>query len=142
MNQMPSSSPSKLSASLAGVGAGTFLIAIANNFPDSSSAKLWLTLAAPAVSVILGGGWLWIQVEVANYVLDRKVRLLVNRTRTQLQEALDDTLTSQKHRAAIRRKLEELELIMADRELRRIKSLTPFSAESLRETLGQSNADQ
>lgn len=125
---------SKTSAGAVGIGGGTFLVALANSFPEGSRVRFWLTLIAPSVSAVLSVMWLWAQVEIANYVQDRKLKSLVRDAKSNLQEALNNPNTSEEHRNVIRKKLEEIELIVADRELGRIKSLSPISFTDIRKS--------
>jgi hypothetical protein len=125
---------SKAGAGAAGISGGTFLVALANSLPEGSRAKFWLTLIAPSVSVVLSVMWLWAQVEIANYMQDRKLKSLVSDAKSNLQEALNNPNTSEEHRNVIRKKLEEIELIVADRELGRIKSLSPISLSDVRKS--------
>jgi len=119
---------SKAGAGAAGVGGGTLMVAIASTLPEDSLIKPWLMYAAPATSVALSAIWLWSQLEIANYMRDRKIKVLAERTRLTLLDSINNPATSEEHRNVIRGKLEQLEVIVADRELERIKDLTPVTA--------------
>jgi hypothetical protein len=121
------SKESKAGAGAAGIGGGTLLVTLANSLPNESRIKFWLILISPSVSVVLSVIWLWAQVEIANYMQDRKLRSLVKSIKTTLQDALNNPNTSEDHRNVIRKKLEEVEIIIADRELGKIRSLTPIT---------------
>ena len=64
------------------------------------------------------------QVEIASYMQNRKLRSVVRTTTAVLLDALNNPNTSEDHRNDIRKKLEEIELIIADRELGRIRLLS------------------
>jgi len=55
---------------------------------------------------------------------NRKLRSVVRTTTAVLLDALNNPNTSEDHRNDIRKKLEEIELIIADRELGRIRLLS------------------
>ena len=130
----PKPRESKAAAGAAGIGGGTILAAIANYLPPTSPFRTGLILVSPSVSVVLGLVWLWAQVEIANYVQDRKLTSLVQNTKATLVEALRNPTTSLEHKEVIRKKLEELELMIADRGLLRIKSLSVISSEGIRKS--------
>jgi hypothetical protein len=129
--QLLKQSESKAGAGFAGAGSGTFLVLLADSFPDSNPFKVWLKVAAPSASVVLSILWLWCQVEVANYMRDRKLRSVIRKTKTILEDALNNPQTSEGHRNEIREKLQQLELTVADRELARIQSLAPITASDI-----------
>lgn len=123
---------SKAGAGAAGAGGGTLLVMLANTL--SNPWKSWLIVDSPSVSIILSALWLWCQVGIANYVQDLKLKQLVRSTKAILLEALDNPNTSDDHREAIRKRLEELELIIADRQMKQIRSLSPVTASDIRKT--------
>ena len=51
--------------------------------------------------MFLGVSWLWLQVEIANYVQWLKVRSLARSAKSTLQEAMANPDTSAKHKAVI-----------------------------------------
>lgn len=118
-------------ASAAGAGSGTLLVAFAGTLKDGNPLKYWIPLLAPSVSVTVGVIWLWCQTEIANYVQSRKIAALVLRTRELLERGMKNPSTTDKHRQAIRRRYEELELLLADRDLHTIKSLVPLTTEDV-----------
>lgn len=125
--QETNSKNSKANAGAAGIGGGTLLIALASSLPEGSRLRFWLTLVAPCFSVVLSALFLWAQIEIANFMQDRKVKVLVRRTQETLQAALRNEHTSESHRRLIKKKLEELDLLVADRELKRIKEMVPIT---------------
>jgi hypothetical protein len=108
--------------------------ALASSLPDGDRYKVWLLLLAPSVSLAVTAIWLWAQVEIANYMQDRKIRSVAKNIRTTLQASLANPNTSEEHRLVIRKKLEEIDLIIADRELSRIRSLVPVTFSDVRKT--------
>ena len=122
-NQASSVSESKAGAGAAGVGGGTLVVVMANSLPESSKLKPWLLLAAPSVSVFLSAAWLWLQVRIANFVRDREAESIIASAKRTLEEALRNPNTSEAHRAVVREKLEQLELVAVSRQMERISAL-------------------
>jgi hypothetical protein len=89
---------SKASAGVAGVGGGTLLVVLASSLPENSRVRLWLTLIAPFLSVALTVIWLRAQVEIVTYMKNRKMKILGERARGVLQEALKNPNTSSSSR--------------------------------------------
>ncbi len=118
-------------ASAAGVGGGTLLVLYANSLPDSSHIKFWLVLAAPSVSVFLGVIWLWLRVEIANYVQGLKVRSIARAAKATLQEALANPSTSEEHKSRIRSRLEEVEMLLSDHQMKRIRAISTVTIHDL-----------
>ena len=113
----------KVSAGAAGIGGGTLLVLFANQLPEADPLKQWLLLVAPTVSITLTAIWLWLKVEIANFVQDKKVKSLANAAKIALQEALENPLTSDLHKEKIRIHLEEVESLLAARHLSKLKNL-------------------
>jgi hypothetical protein len=115
---------SKAGAGAAGVGGGTLLVLLANNLPpQDAKLKTCLLLAAPSLSIFLGGVWLWLQLRIANYLQDREALAIIDSAKVTLEQALKNTNTSEDHRAKLRTQLETLELIAVERQMDRIKAL-------------------
>lgn len=117
--------PSKVGATATGAGSGTLLVIIAESLPETNPLKSWLVIVAPTLSVTLSALWYWAQIEIANYLQEKKIYTLVQKTKKTLLVALNNSDTSNEHREAIRRKLEELELIVSDQQMKKIRSLAP-----------------
>ncbi len=114
---------SKVGAIAAGAGGGTLLVVLANALPEGSQWKHTLVLVAPSISVTLSVIWLWVQKEIVCYIRNRKVLAVANRVKSRLLEALANQNTSEEHRLIIQQRLENLELMLADRDLKLIASL-------------------
>jgi len=123
---------SKAGAGFAGAGIGTGLLAFANSLPDDNLIKPWLLFASPSVSLAASALWIWVQVEVANKVQDIKIKLLAKRLRVFLRTALEDKNCSGEHRQKLETRLHELDIIIADRDLGRLRSLTPITSDDIR----------
>ncbi len=90
-------------------------------------------LVAPSAAITLSGLWLWVQVEIANYLQGRKAETLVKKTREALEAAYSNPNVSESFRKGIRRKLEDLELSVADLHLERLEALSPISVDDVLE---------
>ena len=119
---------SNVGAGAAGVGGGTLIVLIANNLPSDSAIKPWLLLLSPAASVSLSALWLWLRIEIANYVQDNRVKSLAKAAKSALEEALQNPHTSDGHKSRIREQLEEVESLLATRHLTKLKDLRPVTA--------------
>ena len=104
---------------------------IANRLNESNPLKPWLILAAPSVSVFLGVLWLWAQVRILNMLREREERKAIDNAKKTIQQALQNSDTSEKHRKEIRGKLEELELVAVNRQLDKVKHLEIIAEEDL-----------
>ncbi len=111
-----------IGASAAGAGGGTLLIVLANSISVESPWRSVLLYAAPSASVLFSILWLWLKVAVANYVQDLQIRSLARRAKETLDQALSNPNTSSKHKEAMRARMEELEVFLADRHMGRIRS--------------------
>lgn len=118
----------KTGAGLAGAGGGTLLAFVATSLPDTNTLKPWLLYAAPSVSIILGGLWIWTQVKIVNYFRDREFKRVIDQTRKTLEEALANPNTSEEHKKDIRKKLEEFDLLNVDRTMKKLKMLEVATA--------------
>jgi len=118
---------SKISAGAAGIGGGTLFVLIANSLPPDSVMKPWLLLITPAVSITLSAIWLWIRVEIANYVQDLQVKSLAKAAKVALENALLNPHTSAAHKSRIRENLEEVEILLTTRHLTRLKNFKPMT---------------
>ena len=112
---------SRTPAGLAGAGGGTLIAVIASSLDDPL--KQWLLFAAPSISILLSGIWIWAQVTIGNYFRDKEVKLLISNAKETLEDALKNESTSDEHKEKLRDKLEKLELIDVDRLITRVDSL-------------------
>jgi len=122
---------SRAGAGLAGVGSGTSLVAIAQALPDTNGLKPWLLFAAPAVSIGASAIWLWAQVEIANLVQDWRIRQIAKRLRAHLDVAIAAPKCDPEHQQDLQKRIRMLDIIIADRDLGRLKELTPVAAEDV-----------
>ncbi|NTW87613.1 MAG: hypothetical protein HGB26_00465 [Desulfobulbaceae bacterium] len=124
------SKSSKVGATAAGAGGGTLLVVLSSHLPEGNPFKQWLVMVAPTLSVTLTTLWYWAQVEIANYIQDKKVEALALKTKQSLIDALNNSNTSESHRNSLRSKLEELEIIISERQMKKLRSLSPYTIES------------
>ncbi|MEU6741562.1 hypothetical protein [Streptosporangium sandarakinum] len=85
---------------------------------DTTLGALILYLT-PAASFVIGSALYYMQVQASRYM---ERRLVKNAMKT-LQAQLDNPLTSEEHKARIRKLLEEAERHVANAEVQRIKQL-------------------
>jgi hypothetical protein len=90
----------------------------------------------------LGVVWLWLRVEVANYVQWLKVKAFAKSAKLTLQESLNNPSTSEEHKKVIRARLEEVELLLADHQMKRIRSVATITVKDVQEIEGAVRADQ
>ena len=127
----PERKESKAGAGAAGAGAGTLLVVIANSLPNDHGLRPWLIYLAPSASAVMSLVWVWLQVEIGNWVQEKKLASLVAKAKDTYRDALQNPDTSDEHKNSIRSQLEELELIVSTRRLTQIRSLTPVRMEDL-----------
>jgi uncharacterized membrane protein len=98
-------------AGAAGGGVGTVLAAIAVLLPEKSAWKQILTMLSPAISVGVGGLWLFVN---ANYIAPRIRQAAVDKVlsdaRAVEQRVLADPNSSAEHKQEMREAVEKLEL--------------------------------
>ncbi len=126
-------SDSRAGAGLAGVGSGTGLVAVAQGLPDDNVLKPWLLFAAPALAIGASAIWLWAQMEVANLIQDWRIKLVAKRLRAYLNTALSDPNCTPEHQHLLQQRLEEVDIIIADRDLELLKKMTPITADDVAE---------
>jgi hypothetical protein len=114
--------PSSVRAGVGGVGGGTGLVALAQSIGANTTVGALLLYVAPAVSIVVGAGLYYLEVQ-ANRYLERR---LVNNARKTLVQQLSSPHTSDEHKARIRRMLEDLEHTIATAELERVKIGIPL----------------
>jgi hypothetical protein len=120
--------------SAAGAGGGTLLVLYATSLPDTNQWKQLLLLASPSLSVFVGVAWLWIRVQIANYVQWKTMQSLAKGAKATLLEAIANPNTSDEHKKKLRARLEEVELILSDHQLKRIRDFTVVTAQDVRDT--------
>jgi hypothetical protein len=122
---------SRAGAGVAGAGSGTGLVALATALPDDNWLKPWLLFAAPTVTVLATAGWIWVQVEVGNAIQDYRIKTIAKRLRTFLKSAIDDPSCSDNHRQDLQAKLQEVDLVIANRDLSRLRNMAPISKDDV-----------
>ena len=114
---------------IAGAGGGTLIAVIANHLPESSIWKPLLSYAAPSFAVFLSVFWRWVQTivwrwienEVLRSIRDYKTSKLYKKAKARLMIALKNPNTSAVHRKSIQEKLETLETLATNRDLRELE---------------------
>jgi len=113
------SSQSSINAGIGGAGGGTGLVAIAQAVGLHTVLGEVLLYIAPAVSVIAGAIFYQVKLQ-ANWYGER---WQIKRARKTLERQLSYPHTSEEHKSQIRKMLEELDQVVANAELNRIKLL-------------------
>ena len=103
-------------AGLAGAGGGTSLLLLAESLPPGSLRSIALYIA-PSASVILGSIFFYVEIQAKRYLQQR----LVKRVRRTLEEYLQNPLTSEEHKLALRKRLELVEQTVTLQEVERIR---------------------
>lgn len=115
-----------ITAGAAGAGSGPLLVLLANNLPDNSGLKSWLIIVAPSASIAAAYLWNKASVAVENYLRKRELRGLIVQAQETLKHALGNGQTSQEHRAKLSQELEQLELLLIQTDVEKIKSLRSY----------------
>jgi hypothetical protein len=114
---------SNLPAGAAGAGGGTLLVLLANNLPADNRWKPWLVLIAPSVSIGISTLWIWLKHEIEGWLAKRALRAWIIEARQTLDSALRNPLTSEEHKAQLRRELEKLEALLVKTAMNRVGEL-------------------
>jgi hypothetical protein len=115
---------SKLQSGAAGAGGGTLLVLLANNLPQGHPWKSWLLLIAPSASVAIAVLAAWTRRYLETLLNRRELKSLILQSKETLRAALNNDQTSPEHKAELRKHLEELESLLVERDLERIKALS------------------
>jgi hypothetical protein len=83
--------------------------------------------------VALAALWPWVQVKAANYLRDRDEASLIAAATATLRDIIDKPDTSEPHRARLRAKLEEVQILQVDRKLERLKALKVLTVADMRQ---------
>jgi hypothetical protein len=113
---------SQLGADAASLGTGTSIIILANCLHDDNPFKIILLLVAPTLTLIFNKFFVWSQYEIFSYIQEKKLKNHIGKTQNYLKDALNNPDTTKKHREKIRKKIEEIEIVMADIHISRIKT--------------------
>jgi len=114
---------SRLSAGAAGAGSGTLLVLLANNLPSTSPWKGWLVIVAPSATVFATFVWAKLSIMLTAVLRTREFNKLVERARRTLVGALDNKATSPEHREKLKGELEQLELLLVQTDVEKIRTM-------------------
>lgn len=92
----------------AGAGSGTFLAALADNIPDDEWYKSWLVILAPAISIGISGGWIWVRHWLSKRSEGRELSAALAQAKRTLQEAIDNPNTPEHLKQTYREDLAQL----------------------------------
>lgn len=114
---------SRLTAGAAGAGSGTLLVLLANNLPNTSPWKPWLVIAAPSASVFASLVWSKATIALETLLRKREFNALVTHAQATLDQALKSDTTSPEHRQKLKGELEQLQLLLVQSDVEKIKTL-------------------
>jgi hypothetical protein len=114
---------SRLTAGATGAGSGTLLVLLANNLPNASPWKSWLVIAAPSASVFASLVWSKATIALESLFRKREFDALVKHAQETLAQALKSDTTSPEHREKLKGELEQLQLLLVQTDVERIKTL-------------------
>lgn len=95
------------------------LVAVANQVGIHTWIGQILAYIAPLVSVLFGAAVFWVK-EWSDW---RNERAVIKRSRRTLEEQANDPKLDEEHKAEARRLLKEADLLVANAEVKRIKSV-------------------
>jgi len=107
------------------VGGGTLLVLLAQSLPDDSVLRSWIVVLAPSVSVALSALWLWIRREIDRQIERRRFEAAIREARAALMAGVENPNTSDAHKEELRKHLEELEMLLVQANMDRIRILRP-----------------
>jgi hypothetical protein len=116
----------RLGAGAAGAGGGTLLVLMANNLPSTHPWRSWLVLLAPSASVAVSALYTWATSSLDQYFRKRELRTLIQQAKATLQDALASSSTSSDHRQQLTKELEQLELLLVQTDMEKIKNLRMY----------------
>lgn len=119
-------------AKYAGAGGGTLLAVVASQLDDGNPIKPWLICAIPALSVVFGAIWIWLQVKIINIVRDNEAHKISVRTTRLIEEALANQNTSEDHKKMLRSRLEQFQMQNVDRSLKKLQNADVFSVNDIK----------
>jgi hypothetical protein len=128
-NERAASPPSRTGAGAAGMGAGTFLVVIANQLQPTSPWKAWLLIAAPTVSVLGSAAWWWLQVRIMTAWQDRQFKRFVEEARSTFSRQLEEPGLAEHEQKRITELMQRLRELESDRYLAKIKSVSVLPSE-------------
>lgn len=83
-------------------------------------------IVAPSVSIAISFFWSKAVSATHCHLQKRELRLLIRQSELTLKKALADRDTSDEHRRKLGQRLEELQLLLVDTDLDKIKSLRAY----------------
>jgi len=130
MTRRKSIDQKKAGAGLAGAGGGTLLLTLVNSLDDTNSAKQWLLLSVPTVSVVGSYVFLFAFRQTKTWWTRRKLNSEQRDFEKVATIRLNDPNTSNEHKIEIRKKLEEFQKIDIDNRVKKVKALAEENDQS------------
>lgn len=125
-NSSPTSNTTSITASAAGAGSGTLLVLLANNLPAVNPWKSWLLIVAPSATIAIAFLWRALDAAVSRYLRKRELRSVVLQAQATLKAALENGNTSAQHRSKLKHELKQLELLLVQTDVEKIKALRVY----------------
>lgn len=96
-------------AGATGASAGTLLVLLVRNLPESNPWKSWALILAPSLAVGLSWTVIWLRHIIEQYINKRNRATMFDSINERIREALQNPLTSEEHKRAMLKELEEVE---------------------------------
>lgn len=117
-----------------GIGGGTIVAALGFGMPDNHAIKPWLILFAPTVAVVFGALWLWVRIELFAFVQRRILLRCAFEAKRSITHALANPDISPAHAKVLKKKFEDITLIIIAHNMSTMSELSDESFRSLART--------
>lgn len=112
------SRPNKVNAGLGGAGGGTALVAFAQHLGVNTWPGLVLLYCTPLISIVFGAGIGLVQL----WAVRIGEQSVVSSARKTIKEQLNNPNITEEHKADLQAKLQELDQIIAEQQISRVKA--------------------
>lgn len=116
-----------IGAGVTGAGGGTFIVMLANSFPEGSQAQEILTLVAPSLTIAIGAIASVCLAKMIQHLENRDIEKALSVAKTSFSQSLKNPETSTEHKNNLRKSLEQLELIDLESKMSNVKNLIKVS---------------
>src|SRR5687767_13320739 len=100
---------------------GAALVFMANSLPDDCKWKLPLLMLTPALAVTFNGLATWCVAKLFSHMEEREIGRTVPRILSDIRSRVADKATSDEHRRRLLEKLDEIEKLVLEREIERVR---------------------
>jgi hypothetical protein len=81
--------------------------------------------------------WLFVAIEIAERFENRRTRAIAQNLRANMATAVENPNTSKEHKNALRRQVEQMELIIAQRDISRLKAMAAITDQQIKDLQAQ-----